>query len=240
MLVIGIPDRIVLRRLVPFTATWGSFVPVILFGLLFAGAGRHGSAGSVVAAALVGGIGGALSLIVHELGHVQAARRTDGVEALKISLIAFGAATHLDGAYRSGRDQIRVAIGGPSASLALAVPLALTPALPLPGSLVFALFLLALLNVAIGLVSMAPLHPLDGHKLLVGVVWAVVGSERGARETIRKAGRLVVVAAALGTVFLLTVQPLAGGCIVAIALVFWSERQFVQRGAGPAEGPAPT
>src|ERR1051326_3844364 len=164
-------EAMLVRRPIPVTLGWTSGVPVVLFALLFAAFSRHAGTSTIVSATLAGALGGAASLIVHELGHVGAARRTAGVEPLKVSLIGLGAATYLSGTYRSGRDQIRVALGGPLASFLLAVPFTLAMALPLPAPDRFTVFLLALLNVGIGVISMLPINPLDGYKLLVGLVW---------------------------------------------------------------------
>jgi Zn-dependent protease len=202
---------------------------MLFLGTLFAAVGRNGSASTVVIAAIFGALGGAASLIVHELGHVRAARRTDGVIALKVTLITAGAATYLDGAYRSGRDQIRVAVGGPAASLLLAVPLMLVLGLPIPTPVKFASFLLALLNVAIGVVSMLPLNPLDGHKFLVGLVWSVVGSESRARDVIRRATRVLIAFEAVSSVALIAVRPIFGGCVALVVAVVVVERHITVR-----------
>ena len=202
---------------------------MLLFAILFVALSRNGSSSTVVTAAVCGALGGALSLVVHELGHVKAAQRTEGVVPLRIALIALGAATHLEGSYRSGRDQIRVAVAGPAASLILAVPLVLAVGLPLPGPIRFASFLLALLNVCLAVVSLIPLNPLDGHKLVVGLVWILAGSERRAREFIRRATRLLMAVEAVGSVGLIVARPLAGGCVVLIAGVIYVERHIARR-----------
>src|SRR5207253_5785949 len=113
---------------------------------------------------VVGALGGTTSLLIHELGHVRAARRVSGLCPVSVSLIWLGAATRLEGAYASGRDQARVAIAGPATSFGLA--LMLSPALftPSPKTAKGLLLTLVLLNVAIGLLSLIPANPLDGYK----------------------------------------------------------------------------
>jgi Zn-dependent protease len=197
-----------------------------LFAVLFVVLSRDSSHSTMVTAALCGALGGALSLVVHELGHVRAARRTEGVVPLRVALIALGAATHLEGSYRSGKDQIRVAIAGPVASLVLAVPLVLAVGLPLPGPIRFAAFLLALLNVGLAVVSLVPLNPLDGHKLVVGLAWIFAGSERRARELVRRATRLLMAVEAVGSVGLIIARPLVGGFVVLIAVLVYIERHL--------------
>ena len=202
---------------------------MLLFGVLFVAVSRNGSPATVVTAAVCGALGGAISLVVHELGHVGAARRTEGVVPLKVVLIALGAATHLEGSYRTGRDQIRVAVAGPAASLVLAIPLVLAVGLPLPGPIRFASFLLALLNIGLAVVSLMPLNPLDGHKLVVGLVWMFAGSERRARELIRRVTRVLMAVDAILSVGLTVIHPLVGACVVLIAVAVYVERQVVGR-----------
>src|SRR5207247_8140213 len=99
---------VVARQPVPIVLGKGSAVPVAMLAALFALNSSGARASLVLGAAVVGGIGGALSLIVHELGHVRAAQRLDGVRPVRVSLVWMGAGTHFEGAYRSGRDQARV------------------------------------------------------------------------------------------------------------------------------------
>lgn len=228
MLVVAPFVRNARLRPVPIELTRSSAVPAMLFALIFAAFARHAGAASMVAAIVVGAFGGALSLIVHELGHVRAARKVEGVEVHKVSLFALGAATHLEGAYRSGRDQTRVALAGPVASLVLAVPLMVALALPLPTPLKFASFLLSLLNVAIGLLSILPVHPFDGHKLLVGVAWSALGSESRARRTIRRFGRWAICVDILGTLALAAAHPPLGAVAACAVTVFLCEKHLVR------------
>src|SRR4051794_30728323 len=112
---------------VPIVFSRGALVPVGVFAFLFVAASGESQPAALAVAALFGGIGGIVSLIVHELGHVSIARKLTGVRAKKVSVMALGAAAHFDGAYRNGREQVRMALGGPGASfifaLALSVPL---------------------------------------------------------------------------------------------------------------------
>jgi Zn-dependent protease len=164
----------------------GGIVPVALLAVL--SAAFASSAGvSVAAAALVGGIGGTASLLVHELGHVRAARRLAGIESAEVSLIWLGALTRFGGRYGNGREQARVAIAGPQASFAFAGALLLLCALPFTPfrGMVFAL---ALFNVLLAFLNLVPVYPLDGYKVAVGLLWATTGSEAQARRLLRRIG----------------------------------------------------
>src|SRR3954454_8360268 len=111
---------------VPIVLSRGALVPLIVFALMFVAFSGGSKPFVLAAAALLGGVGGVVSLIVHELGHVSVARRLSGVTPEKVSVMCFGAAAHLDGSYRNGREKARMALGGPEASfvfaLALSVP----------------------------------------------------------------------------------------------------------------------
>jgi Zn-dependent protease len=229
-----VSDRsfMLVRRPVPIVVTPGGLVPVGLFALVFVVFSGGSKPSVLAAAALLGGVGGVVSLIVHELGHVSVARRLSGVKPAKITLISLGAATHLRGSYRSGRDQARMALGGPEASLAFALALSLPLLLPAPVWLKLGALGLALLNVLIAVLSMLPVHPLDGHKLIVGLVWWAVGSEARARRIIRRVGLFLLAVDFAAVVLLLAEKPLLGATVAALAGVAFAQKRLLGRPAG--------
>jgi Zn-dependent protease len=223
---------VLLHRPVPIVVTPGGLVPLGVFALTFVAMSGGSKPSVFAAAALLGGIGGVISLIVHELGHVSVARRLSGVKPAKITLISLGAATHLKGSYRSGRDQARMALGGPEASLAFALALSVPLLLPAPVWLKLGALGLALLNVLIAVLSLLPVHPLDGHKLIVGLVWWAVGSEDRARRIIRRVGMSLLAADFAAVVLLLAEKPLLGIMVVALAAVAFAQKRLLGRPAG--------
>lgn len=197
----------------------GGITPVLALAALFAAlAARIGL--DVPTAAAVGGVGGAASLIVHELGHVCAARHIAGVRPLRISLIWLGAGTWFEGQYARGRDQVRVAIGGPQASMLLALSLTAFAALPMPLGLKELIVALAFFNVAIAVVNLLPTRPFDGHKVLTGLLWCATGSENRGRLLIRRAGYACVAAEISGVPLLLYEKPRLGvvACVALTSL----------------------
>jgi Zn-dependent protease len=161
--------------------------PVLVLALVFAGcASRVGA--PIGMAALLGGIGGTLSLIVHELGHAFAARRMPGIRCADVTLVWMGAATRFQGKYESGREQAKVAIAGPLMSFVLALTLLAACVLPMDRDVHEGLLLLCLFNVAIGALNLAPTFPLDGYKFVTGLVWSATGSEKRAQGIIRRIG----------------------------------------------------
>jgi Zn-dependent protease len=203
-------------------------MPVFVLGALFAVVGAEVGL-SIPAAAVMGAVGGTASLIAHEFGHVSAARRLHGVRPLGVSLIWLGAATRLDGAYVSGRDQAKVAIAGPRTSFVLALSLLAVLFLPIPVGLRGLVLLLALLNVAIAALSLIPASPLDGYKLIVGLLWSRLGSEGAARRLIRRLALTWAAIEFVGTCILLIERPLIGLLVIVIAASLIGQRLLTRR-----------
>src|SRR5205085_5687197 len=109
--------------------------------------------------------------------------------------------------------------------------------MPMPRPLQYGLFGLALLNVAIAVVSLLPVYPLDGHKLLVGVAWRVLGSERRARAIIRRAGRAWLALEALGCVVLAVERPVIGALAFAAGAAVCGQKYLAARPSRPARAP---
>jgi Zn-dependent protease len=145
--------------------------------------------------------------------------------------MSLGAAAHFDGSYRNGREQARMALGGPEASFSFALALIIPVLLPAPMSLRMGALALVLLNVTIGVLSLLPVHPLDGHKLIVGLVWWVVGSEARARRIIKRVGFSLLAVDASAVVLLLAARPLMGVAVAAVAAVAFAQKRLV--GARP-------
>jgi Zn-dependent protease len=206
----------------------GGLAPVLVFAALFAAIGANAGL-PIVGAAAFGAVTGTASLIAHELGHVRAARRLEGPRPVAISLIWLGAATRLEGAYATGGDQARVAAAGPRASFAVA--LSLVPALfaPVPVELKELVFILLGLNVAIGAMSLIPAKPLDGYKLVVGLLWSALGSQTAARRLVRRVGLTWAAVEVAGTCVLLVERPLLGALVIALAASLLGQKLLVRR-----------
>ena len=214
---------------IPIVLSRGAFVPVGVFALIFVAFSGTSKPSLLAAAALLGGVGGVVSLVVHELGHITIARRIAGVRPKKILVTSLGAAAHLEGSYRNGREQARMALGGPEASFAFALALC-TPLLfpAAPTGLKVAGLALALLNGAIGGLSLLPVHPLDGHKVIVGLVWWALGSEERARRIVKRVGAWLVAADLVLAVLLLVERPVLGATVIAVAAVAYGQQRLVR------------
>lgn len=221
-------ELLVLRAPLPVTVGRGGFLPVAVLSLLFAGIAYSVHA-PVAGAALVGAIGGTASLVAHEIGHLVAARRIGGVRPIGVSLIWLGAAARLEGAYERGSSQTRVAIAGPATSFLLAVALVPVLHLPLTPGLKQLVLLLLLFNVAVSAANLIPVSPLDGHKVIVGVLWSMLGSEWAARRLIRRFALAWVGLELLAASSLLVEKPALGATVLSIAAGVYGQKLFVRR-----------
>jgi Zn-dependent protease len=208
----------------------GGLVPVALLALIFAAVGAQTNV-PVVAAAFMGGIGGAVSLLVHELGHVRAARKFASIRSAEVSLIWLGALSRFEGTYESGGQQARVAVAGPRASATFGAGLLLLGVLPqMPFASV--IFALGLLNILLALLNLVPVCPLDGHKLVVGLLWAATGSERKAKRFVHRIGIGWAALELPSVVVLVFAKPQVGVVAAMAAAAFVAQKRFARASSG--------
>jgi Zn-dependent protease len=149
---------------------------------------------------LAGGVGAALflaSVLAHEVGHALVARKA-GLRVRGITLWLLGGVALLEDEPASPRDELRVALVGPAVSLALAVAFGLAAlALAVAGVPAVAVVVAAWLavgNTALALFNLLPAAPLDGGRVLRGLLWRRHGDRRRALVTATRAGQVVGVA----------------------------------------------
>jgi len=184
---------------IPVAAHWTVLVVVVLLGQVLAlsvlptlAPGQppwaYWSAGAVGAVALIG------ALLAHELAHAVVARRT-GVGVRRITLWLLGGVSELDGRPTEPATEVRVALAGPATSLALGVVLgALAGAADVAGAsrlVVATLSWLATMNVVLGVFNLLPGTPLDGGRVLHGLLWRRTGDSAKATRITSNAGRFL-------------------------------------------------
>jgi Zn-dependent protease len=193
---------------------------------------------------LAGAVGAGLflaSLLAHELGHALVARRA-GLRVRGITLWLLGGVALLEDDPASPRDELRVAVVGPAVSLALAAGFALAAlAFGVTGGATVAAVVaawLALANAALAVFNLLPAAPLDGGRVLRGLLWRRHGDRRRASLTATRAGQLV--GAGLIVYGLLGVFTGWGIGTLWTALVGWflttaarQERDYALLGGGP-------
>ncbi|RDI55240.1 site-2 protease family protein [Nocardia mexicana] len=143
-------------------------------------------------------IGGALalfaSLAAHELAHSIVATR-HGVRVERIVLWLLGGVSELSDEPRDARSDFRIAIAGPSTSLAIGV-LAFGPALiaesAAPGGAIAGAFTwLAVTNIALAVFNLLPGAPLDGGRVLRAVIWWRTGDRLRAATVAARSGQVL-------------------------------------------------
>lgn len=154
------------------------------------------------------------SLVLHELGHSLVALRC-GVRVRSITLFLFGGVAQLESEPERPRDEVGIAVAGPAVSLGLGLAL-LGLARSLEGegtvrslaTLTFAW--LGTVNLVLAAFNVLPGFPLDGGRVLRGLVWWASGSFGRATRAAAFTGSLV----AYGLMGLGALAALFGGMLL--------------------------
>ena len=181
---------------IPVGASWSALLIALLIAWSLGGQLLPAQVPGLVPAAywLAGAAGAVLflgSLLAHEVGHALVARRA-GLRVRGITLWLLGGVAQLEDEPASPGDELRVAIVGPAVSLALAVGFGLAAAaLSLAGVPTLAVVVaawLALGNAALAVFNLLPAAPLDGGRVLRGLLWRRHGNRVRAAVTATRAG----------------------------------------------------
>ena len=126
--------------------------------------------------ALVGLVGLALSIVVHELAHSLVARHY-GLSITGITLFIFGGIAEMAEEPKTPKTELLMAIAGPLMSLGLAIAIgggveaAAAAGVPDDNPAVAVVSYLAVINFLLGGFNMLPAFPLDGGRVLRAVLW---------------------------------------------------------------------
>lgn len=122
-----------------------------------------------------------VSILLHELGHALVALR-HGIEIRSITLFIFGGVARLGQDPEDGRTEFKVAVAGPVVSIALGAVFYGAASLPFLSEAAHSVArYLAFINIAIAIFNLVPAFPLDGGRLLRGLVWSFAGKGRATR-----------------------------------------------------------
>ncbi len=141
------------------------------------------------------------SILVHELGHALAARR-HGIDVAGITISPLGGFALMSRESATPKEELDVALAGPAATLAIVVVSVLAGlALVGPDRFVDAALLangadvtpvlltigfLVTMNLVVLVFNLIPAYPLDGGRVVRGLVWRVTGDRnRGTRVAAR-------------------------------------------------------
>jgi Zn-dependent protease len=177
-------------------ASWSALLIAGLIAWSLAGSLLPAQAPGLTPAAywLAGLVGAGLflgSLLAHEVGHALVARRA-GLAVRGITLWLLGGVALLEDEPATPRDELRVALVGPAVSLALAAVFGLAAVAGsvagLPAAVVAVAAWLAVVNAILAVFNLIPAAPLDGGRVLRGLLWRRHGSRVRAAVTATKAG----------------------------------------------------
>jgi Zn-dependent protease len=159
------------------------------------------------------------SIVLHELGHSLTAQRL-GLRVRSITLFVFGGVAQLESDPKRPRDEVVIAIAGPLVSLALA-GLFHAAAIWLAGETLHAMATwLARINWILAVFNCVPGFPLDGGRVLRGIVWAITGSFTRATSVAAASGTLIAYTLiVLGIVAALGAGQIIGG--LWLAFIGW-------------------
>jgi Zn-dependent protease/predicted transcriptional regulator len=121
------------------------------------------------------------SVLLHELGHSLVAVRS-GIAIESITLFIFGGVARLASEPKDGRTEFRIAAAGPLVSILLAgIFFAIAQSGLFGGASGAVARYLAMVNVVVAVFNLVPAFPLDGGRLLRGVLWRPLGKLRATR-----------------------------------------------------------
>jgi Zn-dependent protease len=144
----------------------------------------------------------ALSVLLHELGHVAISLLL-GKPVRRVVIFLLGGVSEIEGELERPRDEFLVAIAGPAASAVIAI-LAFAGYQFVPSDTVVGVLLLLLgwSNVGVALFNLLPGLPLDGGRVLRSIVWGAAHSPATGTTVAGWSGRVLgVVIAAFGVLW---------------------------------------
>ena len=152
----------------------------------------HQSAALYWTVAAAGSVLFVAALAAHEIAHAIVARHC-GVQVRSVTLWMLGGIAELEGEPPTARADLRIAIAGPATSLAAGIVFggaaALARLVHSPAVFTAALAWLAVMNVVLAVFNLLPGAPLDGGRILRGLLWKRYGDRQRASRAAARAGQ---------------------------------------------------
>ncbi len=162
-----------------------------------------------------------ISLVAHEFAHSIVAVK-NGIPIKKITLFIFGGVAHMESEPETPAVELKMAIAGPAASLAIAVVLfvaAKYSAVIADPLITCAIFYVAMMNFSVVVFNLIPGFPLDGGRVLRAVIWKCNTELKAATRIATWIGRGVsYVFIAIGAVLVLLKVLMSGVWFIVIGI----------------------
>ena len=174
----------------------------------------HQSAGLYWAVAVAGAVLFIAALAAHEIAHAIVARRC-GVQVRSITLWALGGIAELEEEPPTARADVRIALAGPATSLAAGIVFGGAAILDRswhgPAVVTAMLAWLSVMNVTLALFNLLPGAPLDGGRILRGLLWKRYGDRQRASRAAARSGQVLGIGiCAIGVLELLAWRGIGG------------------------------
>jgi Zn-dependent protease/predicted transcriptional regulator len=143
-----------------------------------------------------------VSVLIHEFMHSVVARAR-GIHVKYIVLFIFGGVSTFEQEAKTPGTEFLVAIVGPLTSLFIGAVayLLLIPLHGAPSAAYAILSYLAIVNVLLGLFNLIPGFPLDGGRVLRGIIWFISGNARLATNVTTIIGQIIAYLFILGGIW---------------------------------------
>jgi Zn-dependent protease/predicted transcriptional regulator len=160
------------------------------------------------------------SVVAHELAHSLVARRF-GVGVRAITLFLFGGVAQIESDARRPSHEFWIAAVGPLSSLLIAALCwgveRLLGGDTVPGAVVGWLWRI---NLSLAVFNLLPAFPLDGGRVLRGIVWAHTGDQWKATRIAATGGRILATLMILGGIWMFFSPGRAGGNLGGLWIAF--------------------
>jgi Zn-dependent protease/predicted transcriptional regulator len=153
-----------------------------------------------------------VSVLLHEFAHSLVARAR-GINVKYIVLFIFGGVSTFEQEAKTPATEFLVAIVGPLTSLLIGAVafLLLLPLHGKPSAATAILSYLAAVNVLLGVFNLIPGFPLDGGRVLRGIIWRIVGNLKTATNATTIVGQVIAYLFILAGIWLLFTNALLTG-----------------------------
>jgi Zn-dependent protease/predicted transcriptional regulator len=151
------------------------------------------------------------SVVLHELAHSLLALRY-GIPVKQITLFLFGGVSQIESEAKRPAQEFWIAAVGPLSSLLIAALFWILSSAVGPETFAGAVSRwLANINVALAVFNLLPAFPLDGGRVLRGVLWWKTGDQRLATRVAAGAGRVLALVMILGGIWMFFTPGTPGG-----------------------------